>query len=144
MLVIRQKSRPPVSLFERLQSGHRLRFAARGRHAVDRPVCGGSEENHARLVPRSTRRRSLGRADHLGRSPATGTLLSFPSAKKPSDLPSADQKGDNAPSLDGISRGSSRSSGRTQSVEPVFENPINAIELPSGDTASWPKKSKGA
>src|SRR4051812_32692799 len=80
-----------------------------------------------------------------GGPPATAIRFSFPSAKKPTDLPSGDQNGSVAPCVDGSGRGSARSSCRIQSDGGDFAENVGPVllarktsELPSGENTACP------
>src|SRR4029077_8879111 len=68
--------------------------------------------------------------------PARSTRFSLASAKKPSDRPSGDQKGDDARSVPGTGCASGASNARTHSRGGPFDWAVKAIFSPSGEMAS--------
>src|SRR5215471_18554367 len=66
---------------------------------------------------------------------STSTRFSFPSAKKPTDWLSGDQKGNEAPSVPAKARSETESSGRTHNLDCPSELATNTIFCPSGEIA---------
>jgi len=74
--------------------------------------------------------------------PSAATFFSCPSAKNPSDWPSADQNGKVAPSVPGIGSALSFERGRTQIwALPLESSATKAILAPSGESAIAPPPS---
>src|ERR1700722_14458989 len=74
--------------------------------------------------------------------PATGIILSFPSAKNPRERPSGDQNGNVAPSVPASFLGAFESRGSTQMDSRSF-GPFaqNATWVPSAERTGGPEKS---
>src|SRR5215813_8490733 len=66
---------------------------------------------------------------------STSTRFSFPSAKKPTNWLSGDQKGIDAPSVPGKGRPEADSRGRTHNFDCPSDVATNAIFSPSGEIA---------
>jgi len=71
-----------------------------------------------------------------GGPPESSMRFSLPSAKKPTDRLSGDQKGRSAPSVPGNRRASIESTGRVHNLVAPSETVTNAIMRPSGETAA--------
>ncbi len=92
-----------------------------------------SRHRRSRLPPRALEMLASARAG----PPPRSIRCNRPSAKKPIDLPSGDQKGNVAPSVPATIRGSASSRRRTHT--PAIDSastPTNATERPSADSAS--------
>src|ERR1700751_3890144 len=72
--------------------------------------------------------------------PVTWTIFNLPSAKKPMDLPSGDQKGSNAPSVPASGSADGEFSGRNHTrVLPCVSVRVSSRVFPSGEISGRPR-----
>ena len=115
----------------------RWRSTVRGH--PEQTLADDAEQDRAVSVPGGAGRRPrrAGASQMAMAGPPAGSILfNFPSAKKPTNRLSADQKGIVAPSVPSSDRADGASSGRTQSRCVLSVLATNARRRPSGERAS--------
>ena len=135
MLPVRQKVRPPMSVFPGSECRDGCRHAAAARHAKQARARQRSNTitlSRLQLPPRPV----AVSARSKGVPPAIATFFSLPPAKKATNWLSGDQNGNAPPSVPCIGRASPLASGRSQIWNTDWAPATNTTWRPSGEIAS--------